>query len=364
MSTRNLISLLEKDGFECYVMPLNPHGDLIHSYDGIKRVSAPLAIRALGGGAWHNETSIFNKIAAYIFRVWVCKNRWMKRKMLRKAFDKLNKTYYFDTIIACVEGTTSEIVSCARFDNLVAWIRSDYGRYYELIGKKRESFYDSYKNIVRVSEQTAKSFTIIYPEYANKTLTIPNPQDSNMILQQADKVELEERFVQKGKTLLSIGRFDSVKRFDQIGPIAQKLKNRGLVFKWYLIGDGLEHQRIADSIHDNDVEDCVVMLGAKANPYYYIKKADAMICLSSSEACPRVVNEAKILHTPTVSTDYPSIFEFIKDGETGLITSLEDMPKTIMKLMTDQNLYSHIKERISVFGFDNTELMKRIKSIL
>lgn len=112
------------------------------------------------------------------------------------------------------------------------------------------------------------------------------------------------------------------------------------------------------------MEDCVVMLGAKTNPHYYIKHADLLVCLSKSEACPRVVNEAKILGTPTVSTDFPTIYEFIEDGETGIISSLSDLPNAITRIIYDEGLRERIKVNISRFEFDNTELLCKIKKIL
>ena len=89
-----------------------------------------------------------------------------------------------------------------------------------------------------------------------------------------------------------------------------------------------------------------------------------MISLSRSEACPRVVNEAKILHTPTVSTDFPTIFEFIENEETGLISSFDEIPSSILRLCNDEALYASIKENISHFVFDNTDLIAQIKAVL
>ena len=155
-----------------------------------------------------------------------------------------------------------------------------------------------------------------------------------------------------------------MKRFNQIAPIARWLKEQGLSFRWYIVGDGTDRNVIEKSIKDLGMDENVIMLGAKTNPHYYIKHADLFVCLSESEACPRVVNEAKILGTPTVSTDFPTISEFIEDGKTGIISPLSDIPNAIMRFCNDKVLRERIKGNIGQFEFDNTNLISSIESIL
>ena len=176
--------------------------------------------------------------------------------------------------------------------------------------------------------------------------------------------ENEPRFLIDRTTIVSVGRLNPVKRFSHIASIAYQLKERGLRFRWYIIGDGAERNTIQKSIKGHHMEDTVIMLGAKTNPHYYIKQADLYICLSESEACPRVVNEAKILGTPTISTDFPTIHEFIEDGKTGIISPLSEIPDAIIRMFTERSLYQQIKTSISQFEFDNTELLAQIQSIL
>ena len=176
--------------------------------------------------------------------------------------------------------------------------------------------------------------------------------------------ENEPRFLTDLTTIVSVGRLDPVKRFNHIALIAAQLNKRGLQFRWYIIGDGAERNAIDKSIKDNHVENVVIMLGAKTNPHHYIRHADLYVCLSESEACPRVVNEAKILGTPTISTVFPTIYEYIEDGKTGMITPLSGVPDAIMRLFTDSSLYQQIKTNISQFEFDNTELLEQIQEIL
>lgn len=364
VSTRNLISLLSKDGYDCFVLPLCPRGLLSHLYDEVQRVDSPFVIRALSDSSWKKESSLMKKFWAAVSRFICSRFKCVEQRWVGKVLDKIVDQYNIDTLVACQEGITTRFVSYARISNKTAWVRCDYQRMMEDSGRSRENHYDVFRNIVCVSERTCQSFKSIFPEYATKTCCIPNPQDEDIILKQADVEETEPRFITEGKLLVSIGRLDAVKRFDQIAPIARRLIDEGMRFRWYLIGDGSERRHVEQSILDCHVQDNVIMLGAKANPYYYLKRADALVCLSRSEACPRVVNEAKILHTPTLSTDFPTIYEFIQNGETGLISSIKEMPTTILRFYEDEQLRLGLKENISQFSFDNKDLMDSIKEIL
>ena len=364
VSTRSLISLLGKEGYDCWIMPLVPQGEMLHLFDDVKQIKTPFVIRVLSMGGWKDEPSFWKRPLVALLRFLRNHSMRFEHRVVEKALDKVIREHHFDTVVACQESASTRFVSHASLGDKVAWVRCDYKRMLEDGNKPKERFYGSYKSIVCVSDKTCENFKAIFPEHASKTYCIPNPQDSSFIIHRADEIEEEPRFTAEGKVLVSIGRFDPVKRYDQVAPIARQLLDKGLKFKWYLIGDGVERQRIEASVKEYQVGNHVVLLGVKTNPYYYIKRADIMVSLSRSEACPRVVNEAKILHTPTVSTDFPTIYEFIENGKTGLISSLDDIPSSILRLCNDEALYANIKQNISLFSFDNKELIEKIKTIL
>lgn len=345
-------------------MPLVSKGTLRDTYKNIPQLSPPFILEAFSVHGWKELSAFHKKIMAVLLRFVRNISPIFERIGVRKSLNKMLKKRHFDTIVACQESNTTKYLSYCDFPNKIAWIRCDYQRYWIDKGKKSEFFYDQYKAIVCVANKTFENFKKIYPKYTSKTYCIPNPQNSELIIQQAEQNELEPRFLNDLFCIVSIGRLDPIKRFDQIAPIAKQLCAKGLKFRWYLIGDGAEKSNIEYSIYQNGMESVVHILGIKTNPYYYIKKADLYVCLSSSEACPRVVNEAKILGTPTVSTNFSTINEFIENEKTGIIASIEDIPSAISKMMLDNSLYKNIKKEIQSFSFDNSLLLENIEALL
>lgn len=363
VSTLNLISLLDKSKYDVTVMPILCRGILKEQYRDVVQLKPSLIFESLSVASWRQMPGFLNSLFAMAVRFAAKKSWKLKTWLLRVGWKQSLGHDHFDTIVACQEGLATTFVAAAPVVDKVAWVRCEYSRIADRWPHDRE-FYGRYRSIVCVSEGTHSSFVKIFPEYAQKTVCIPNPQNTEIIRSQGERQENEPRFLTDRTTLVSVGRLDPVKRFNQISSIARQLKEQGLSFRWYIVGDGTDRNVIEKSIKDLGMDENVIMLGAKTNPHYYIKHADLFVCLSESEACPRVVNEAKILGTPTVSTDFPTISEFIEDGKTGIISPLSDITNAILRIISDEELREEIKRNISQFEFDNIELIATIKSIL
>ena len=363
VSTRNLISVLDKAKYDIRVWALDNHGLLKDQYEDVEQVKTSFVAQALALSGWREERNWLRRLAAAVIRMTKripCLYRLVMKYVIRRTLG--NEAY--DTVIACEEGLTSELVSLIPASNRIAWVRCDYKKYFESYGRRKEYFYKAYRHIVCVSEQTTKNFVDVYPEWADRVVCIYNPQDSGLIIANAGNDDHDTRFKTDKTVILSMGRLGSVKRFTHIPSIARQLKEKGLDFVWYIVGDGKEKAAIENNINQNGMEDCVIMLGAKSNPHFYIKRADLYVCLSSSEACPRVVNEAKILGTPVVSTVFPTIYEYLEDGVNGRIVPLERMADAIAEMLSDKEMYNRIKQEIEGFEFDNSGLIKQLEEIL
>lgn len=364
VSTRIIISLLEKKGYECWVMPLLKRGILSDLYINIKQIKTPFVIEALSYGGWKEAPTCFKKLFSIALRGVRHISIQFEKLLVGNALNKVISKQGFETVVACQESITSRLVSYSSCANKIAWVRCDYNRIFERNNYKKEYFYYSYNSIVCVAEETYKHFIAIYPEYEAKTYRIPNPQDRDFLIGRAQQQENESRFDNSKYTIVSVGRLAPVKRFEHIAYISKQLVEQGHDFRWYIIGDGSERDKIKQSIIQNNVGDYVIMLGAKTNPHYYIKNSDLYVCLSLSEACPRVINEAKVLHIPVISTDFDTAHEFIESENNGIICKIEDMANNIHRMMTDIDLKNKVIENLEYFHFDNTQILNQIESIL
>jgi len=84
-------------------------------------------------------------------------------------------------------------------------------------------------------------------------------------------------------------------------------------------------------------------MGTISNPYPYIRKAQALLLSSSSEAFPLVVVEALSLNTPVVTTPTKGPVEILKGTNGGIITNG----------FNDENEYANAIERIVKYSNRN-----------
>ena len=293
-----------------------------------------------------------------LFKIILRGNRQRLFRIVARHID--SKKY--DAVVAFQEGLTTEFVSCLSAQKRIAWVRCDYENYLRLANRTNETaLYNCFDRIVCVSQYTAKVFASHYPHLCDRICSIYNIIDACGIIESSKNDIQDDLFSSDRFTLVSVGRMDAVKRFAAIPYIAKELINSGCDFRWYIIGSGgVEEQHVRNAIKECDVMNEVVLLGSRDNPYPYISAADVLVCPSSTEACPNVVNEAKILHIPVVTADFASAPEYIEHNRNGVIVPLENMANTIRRLYKDTSYYGTLKKGVSSFTYDNDKISREL----
>ena len=75
-------------------------------------------------------------------------------------------------------------------------------------------------------------------------------------------------------------------------------------------------------ISDYELGNNIVLVGMTPNPYPYMAMADIYVQTSKFEGFGLTLNEARILNKPVVSTNFPVVYNQIRDGENGLICEM------------------------------------------
>lgn len=159
-----------------------------------------------------------------------------------------------------------------------------------------------------------------------------NLSDAKEIIEKSkERIENLDSF-----SIVTVGRLGIEKGQEMIPEIVRKLLNDGHDVKWYLIGDGSKREEIELNIRKYKVEKNVLLLGAKYNPYPYIRKCDLYVQPSYTEGYCTTTVEAKILNKPIVVTDVPGMREQFIDRKNALI----------VKKATVESIYTGVKEII------------------
>lgn len=360
-SFKNLLLLIHKD-YDIHVKAIVNEGD---AYDFISQYSHVLDHRVTGSTlAAPNNPSIkrrFAKGAKDLLSNIGFDIAPLILKRQAKRFDCCS----YDAVIAFQEGYATYFVSQTNAKNKIAWIHSIYSRLVTIEKKAALIAYDNMDKIVCVS-QTAKNDLIDTRNSSQDSVhVVYNALDSGRVLAMSkEDVGLADF---DGVSIISVGRIDPVKRFSRIPSIVAALKSKGLKVRWSIVG-GIavqsEYDLLQSEILKYKVTDDVILKGQCANPYPYIKHSDLLVCLSSSETFNYTLAEARTLGGPVVTTDFPAAMEFVKHGENGYISPIDDIAETIYQILSNEELYKNAKQQVADYEYDNGLILSQFDNLL
>lgn len=239
----------------------------------------------------------------------------------------------------------------------IAWIHTDYAN----VTVDRESqlrMWDCYDRIASISDDVTVSFLKLFPELRRKIVLLPNIIPSKLILKMANEGTVQDEMPKDGSVrLLSVGRFCNAKNFDSVPAICKKIRENGANIKWYLIGYGNDEQLIRDRMIAEEMQEYVIILGKKANPYPYFKNCDLYIQPSRYEGKCVSVIEAQILNKPVIITNYSTAGSQLSDGEDGIIVprDIQGCADGITAVIQNKVLQEKLIEQTEKRDYTNTD---------
>lgn len=243
----------------------------------------------------------------------------------------------------------------------VAWNHTDYSILNP--DKKRDKeIYSQIDYIVSVSEMCTCQFKKVYPEFARKAITIENLLNIELLTEQAKKVIYDMPRNGHKYILLSVGRYSDAKNFDNVPTICKIIREMGVDIIWYIIGYGTEERLIRQRIEEEKMEEFVLLLGKRSNPYPYIKECDLYVQPSRYEGKAVTVREAQILHKPVVITEFATAFSQLKNEYDGIIAPIDNQgcAEKIVELLKDEKYMRRLAENTYKVDYSNRYEVEKI----
>lgn len=259
----------------------------------------------------------------------------------------------------------------------ICWIHTDYTRV-GVVAELEKSVWEQYDYIASISPEVTKTFLQVFPSCKGKIIEIENILSSTFVRQRAEEFETTDLNQQLSAishqpsaiNLLSIGRFSEAKNYDNVPDICKRtleiLKDKNIDIRWYIIGFGADENLIRQKIAEAGMQEHVIILGKKENPYPYIKACDIYVQPSRYEGKSVTVREAQMLYKPVVVTNYPTASSQIQDGVDGVIVPMdnEGCAKGLAEFILDEAKQSQIVEYLKTHDYGNMNEVNKIYSIL
>lgn len=222
------------------------------------------------------------------------------------------------------------------------------------------SFIKQYDGIFSVSDVSNDNVKRILPELSDKCYVYHNYIDTEEIIRLSYEKK-EYVFDNKIINIVTVGRLSYDKGYDILIESAKKLKNKGLNFKWFIIGEGEERRYIENLIQNERLSKEVVLIGRLSNPYPYMKDCDIYVQTSRFEGYGLTTTEAMILKKIVISTNTSGISEKIKNGINGIVCECtsDSISNKILEIVNNKELMKRITNNLNepIYLFDDIDLL-------
>lgn len=248
-------------------------------------------------GKWN----IFGKIITY-FKMMIQK---LKVIFGIKKYDVAISYAYQHPILASLARKSSKNNIIFIHNNLIL----KYGNNSKRVRKMK---FDKFNKVVCVSNDAKKAFLELYPNFSDKISVINNLLDGKSIIEKSlEKVE----FNYQKPVFITVARCEEkAKKISRVIKASKKLVDENYKFSVLIIGDGEDFDFYKKMIKESLLENIVFMLGRKVNPYPYIRNSSALVLSSAYEGYGIVIDEARILGVPVISTEVADAREILNEG--------------------------------------------------
>ena len=322
----SLLRNLNKDKFEitlCAISSIGPYVEKVRS--AVKFISLL------------PDPSNLNRFQTLCYKIkYKLIHDWLSPKWVYRLFIPKGS----DVEVAFTEGFTTKLLasSTSSASKKIAWVHTDLASNPWPVSKgvfknSREEgeAFRAFDLVVGVSDSVCDALRSIYGINA---ATVYNPVDSEEILRLSK--ECVPFPPKQSFRMISVGRLVPQKAFDHLLNIASVLKEEGMVFQLWILGEGPCRSQLERIILESGLKDYVTLWGFKDNPFSYLAVSDLFVCSSVAEGMSTAVTEAMVLGLPVVTTDCSGMRELFGEKACGIITNNDE-----------DSLYKAIKECIS-----------------
>lgn len=279
---------------------------------------------------------------------------------------KINQSVTYDLAISFL--TPHRIVAeKVKAKKKIAWIHTDYTRVW-VDAEEELKVWQKYDYVASISSDVTNTFLQVFPSLAPKIVEIENILSPKFVRKRAELEDTDKEFRQTDKiSLLSIGRYSEQKNYDNVPDICKRLIGKTkLNIKWYIIGYGGDEALIRQKIKEAGMEEHVILLGKRSNPYPYIKACDIYVQPSRYEGKSVTVREAQMLCKPVVVTNYPTAPSQIRSGVDGVIVPMdnEGCANGLAEVICDKPLQERIIAHLKTHDYGNESEVEKIYTLI
>lgn len=284
-------------------------------------------------------------------------------KYLQHFFDVIPKEY--DAAIGYLEKNSTYFVRDKTISkNKIAWIHTDL----EMANLDLTLEYQNllhFNHIVTVSENLVDQLKKNFPDLQERIVSIENIISKN-ILNDLSEEKVSLPYSSENFNIVYVGRIAQEKGlFNSLEAIHILIK-KGYKIHWYLIGWGDQETLLINKSMELGIREHIHFLGAKSNPYPYLKYGDLFLLSSFYEGKSIAIEEAKLLAKPIVITNFTTARSQIHHMVNGLIAEMnpQSIAEQIELFILNPNLRAGIIQQLHETAESNEAEIHKLYDII
>ncbi|MDG0817361.1 glycosyltransferase [Bdellovibrio svalbardensis] len=220
-----------------------------------------------------------------------------------------------------------KVTSKFKNENVILWMHGDKSHMGFMERTKYLLRIRHYKRIVVLCEEMREQMESLFPSLKRKLYIIPNPFNFDRIRTGANDINISatDQELMKNNYVVSVARLVPGKDFQTVIRAAKILKDRGIKYTHYIIGDGNLKNELQSLIDTFNLNDTIHLLGARKNPYPWIKNSLFFVHSAHREGFGLVIVEAMSLGKAVIASRCPvGPAEILGNGAYGKIYPMQD----------------------------------------
>ncbi|MBR0447803.1 MAG: glycosyltransferase [Clostridia bacterium] len=296
---------------------------------------------------------------AFLAVVSRCFGRDAAVKLLRR--HQPNPTTSYDCAVSFLNngpkdvfygGAQDYVLYCTDAKRKVVFLHSDYdrsGSHYPENDKMLQQF----DVIAACSEGCRRAFVAALPEQADHCLAVRNCHRYDQIRAMAESETV--RYEGEALHAVTVARMTPRKGVDRAIRAVAAAQTNGIPMTLHIVGDGPMRRDLEDLAQELGIADSVIFHGEMGNPYPYIRQADLFLLTSYHEAAPMVIEEARCLGVPVLSTEIISTKEMVTEAQAGWVCDNDQqaLNEALCRVAADREVLTAVKERLLATAMDN-----------
>ena len=346
-SMSTLLTIIDKSRFDVSVLIVNPTGVFMSLLPSdvtvLKDAKTALFFSKFPNNLFSLIVNghLFAAVLRFIAAIVMIFNKGIGAKLLSKGIFTL-PDHYDLAVDFNGQQQLYYLVDRVQATVKVSFFHSDYSKwdyYYEMDRK----YFPKVDKIFTISDICVTALRKYFPHEATKIELFENISSLELIN------ELGSVPIDMGvNSIVTVGHLTKLKGTLLALEVAEILKNKGIKFQWYFVGQDSKDFDYAQMVKSKGLKEYIHFIGVTPNPYPYIKNATIMVHLSSFEGKSIALDEAKLLAKPIVVTNFSTVNDQFVHNYNATITSFDAtaIGQDITALLTNSALRTKYSQNL------------------